>query len=385
MKSKKTFSVILLLIMIFTFSGCWDDTNIEKKVFVSTIGIDPGSDIEKADMDLSSGDNDKLNRLRITYGFPNISEFSPSKAVIKEDGTITVEESSMGRAVLMGSSRSSRDIYLGHTRLILINQDMFKYPRIVRESVDYIKRNPNINRKSNLVITEGKCEDFMKEEFQMDKHIESYVNSIMDSDANESMIARSSLNEFFSNMSQGEEALIPILGIDDKSQEISLKGAYIIYDYEIQGRLSPDEIATLKILNGSIKSGVKSVIINGYPYDYEITGCKRMLKSSPKDNEVIDVTLKINGNIEEGVISNGNENLKSVENEINECIANECQDLVNMSQSEVGRDFIGIGEGLKLYYPDYWNRVKENWQEEFKRCSIRVFVDSNISSTGALK
>ena len=94
MKHRRLIMSVLIVLLPLVFSGCWDKYEIERKIFVSTIGIDVGEDIDKeqkikAENKENQYGDKNIKKLKVTYGFPDISHFSPSQAVIDKDGTIT--------------------------------------------------------------------------------------------------------------------------------------------------------------------------------------------------------------------------------------------------------------------------------------------------------
>ncbi|MNI91265.1 hypothetical protein D3C73_1488960 [compost metagenome] len=46
-------------------------------------------------------------------------------------------------------------------------------------------------------------------------------------------------------------------------------------------------------------------------------------------------------------------------------------------------DVVGFGTKVKVNYPAYWDRVKENWQDTFSQIPIDVQAEVQIERTGA--
>ncbi|AUO05799.1 MULTISPECIES: Ger(x)C family spore germination C-terminal domain-containing protein [Paenibacillus] len=52
-------------------------------------------------------------------------------------------------------------------------------------------------------------------------------------------------------------------------------------------------------------------------------------------------------------------------------------------QKEMKADVAGFGSKVKVNYPAYWDRVKDNWQDTFSEIPIDVRVEVQIERTGA--
>ncbi len=41
-------------------------------------------------------------------------------------------------------AKSSRTLHFGHSKLLLLSEDLFKYPEVLQEVMDYIEREPSL-------------------------------------------------------------------------------------------------------------------------------------------------------------------------------------------------------------------------------------------------
>lgn len=393
MKNKKLIAVVLIVLFPLIFSGCWDKYEIERKMFVSTIGIDVGEDIDKEqkikdeDKEDAYGAKD-IKKLKVTYGFPDISHFSPSQAVIEKDGTTTVNTYSMQGAFAEANNKSSRTMYLGHARLILISQELFKYPDTFREVVDYIRRQPNLNRKIHVVLTDGPVEQFMKAEFDIDKHIQTYISGILENNQSSESAVEVSLNDFLTNLGEKDNAVLPILKMDRDNKEIRLSGIGVMDDYKFKGQLNDAETTTVEVLRGKAKKVVKVVNLEGHPYDYEIERVKRKIEVDESDEKVnINIYLKLTGAVKEGYKEKPLtlEEIDELESTFNETISEECIKVMRSIQQNIGIDIVGIDDYIRKFKPDIWEKFGENWSEVYSNSKINIEVDTDIKTMGIIK
>lgn len=55
-----------------------------------------------------------------------------------------------------------------------------------------------------------------------------------------------------------------------------------------------------------------------------------------------------------------------------------------MLQEEYQSDIFGFGEAIHRSNPEEWNKIKENWDEEFSDLTVNVKVDMKIRLTGTV-
>ncbi|MCI6277462.1 MAG: Ger(x)C family spore germination protein [Clostridium sp.] len=393
MKHRRLIMSILIVLLPLLFSGCWDKYEIERKIFVSTIGIDVGEDIDKEqkikneNKENQYGDKN-IKKLKVTYGFPDISHFSPSQAVIDKDGTITVSTYSMQGAFAEANNKSSRTVYLGHARLILISKEIFKYPDTFREVVDYIRRQPNLNRKIYIVLTDGAVEQFMNAQFDIDKHIQTYISGILENNQGSESAVEISLNDFLTSVGEKNNAVLPILKMDRDNKEIKLSGIGVMDNYEFKGQLNDAETTTVEVLRGKAKKVVKVVNIDGHPYDYEIDRVKRKIEVNENNGEVeINIRLKLSGAIKEGYKERPLtlEEIKDLESIFNKTISEECIKVMKSIQQNIGIDIVGIDDYIRKFKPSIWEKFGEDWSEIYSNSNITIEVETDIKTMGIIK
>ena len=382
--------IITMMILIFSllFTGCWDKSEIERRIFISTIGVDSSKDIDKELKDYSKDkfSEKTIKKIKVTYGFPDISGFSPSKAIIEKDSTLTVDTYSMEGALIEASSKSSRSIYLGHTRLLLLSKDLFQYPDTVKEIMDYISREPKLNRKINMVVTEGNTEQFMKAQFDVDKHIQTYISGIIDNSESTSKVLGVTLNDFLVSMKERNKGLLPMLKVDRGSGELKLSGMAVIDDYEFKGELNDVETTNLELLRGNMKKGVKVICMEGHPYDYEINKVKKEIEiNQNNDNISVNIYLHLDGEIKDRYSTDNKlklEEVKLLEEALDKNIREECEKLVKNTQQNIGVDIIGIDEYMEKFKPSLWKQLKDSYKDQYLKTEVRIFVESTIRSVG---
>lgn len=391
MKNKK---VIILMICAMFLSGCWDNVEIDRKLFISTIGVDVGKDIGKEQelKAISSKEpfaEREVEKIKVTYGFPDISSLAPTKGGAADGKFITTPAYSMEDALSKSTSKSSRSLHFGHSKLLMLSSEVLAYPNTMKEVIDYFQRQPNLNRMMSVIVTDGTIEDYIKFKPDVEKSIDTYISGLMQNSSINATILPVTLNEVLRLLSENGNAIIPRITFDKVKNEITLSGVAIIKNYTLMGYLNPIETLDLEILRGKIKSGKKMVYKEGHPVDFQIEDIKRKIKiDENKGNIEFNIDILLEGQIK-GYFMGDNvstkEKLKELEDDYNKSISEECQKVIKITQNEFMVDPIGLREHIEKYNVLLWNKVKNNWDEAYKSSVIKVNVTTHIRRVGVAK
>lgn len=386
--------LIPILLLVFLLTGCWDKVEIDRRSFVLTLGIDAGEEISKVkDLKKLKPDepftDNNMRVLNVTYAFPDISQLGPEKGGAAEHKSINLDSYSMEDAFSKATSRSSREISFGHSKLILFGTGLFGYPEVAKEVLDYLQRQPAVNRNTLVVIGEGKVEDYIKAKPETEKNIQEYINGLVENSDRNSSIIPLDLNGFFQSLSETGNAIMPLLSKEKDNKGLQLLGSGIIKNYEFKGTLSPTETANVKMIRGELKGGKKVIYKEGHPIDFEIDGMERKIKvTGEEDKLVFNVDINLEGEIKGYYLKEEiySENiLEEIESNFNKALKEEMETTVKMIQSKYGVDVFELNNYVQRYNPKTWNKVKGNWEEAFINSIVKVDIKCHIRRIGVSK
>lgn len=391
MKYKKVIVIILSCILL---SGCWDKVEIDRRSLISIMSIDIGEQAGK-EKELKNLSPDEpftgmdLKKLKVTFGAPDISQLGPDKGGTAKDMYITTDAYSMQNAVDKASLKSSRDIRFSHIKLLVLSKDLTTYPEILKEIVDYLQREPSLNRNMYVVISDGKAEEYIKHKPTMEKNIENYISGLIENTNRSTSILPVTLNEFLILLSENGNAMLPRMTIEKDKNELGISGVGIIKDYKYKGNLSTIETANLEMLRGKLKGGRKTIYKNGHPIDIVIDSAGRKISMDNQQGKLtFNIYLDIEGELKDyyvgGEIFSTNM-LQSLQQNLNNSVKQECAQVVQITQREFGVDPIGIREYVEKYHPALWKQIKNNWSDVYSSATINVIVNSNIRRIGVVK
>ncbi|MCR1974232.1 Ger(x)C family spore germination protein [Clostridium sporogenes] len=392
MKSKKCL-VIMLILLTICMTGCWDKVEIDQKAFASVIGVDAGKDIgkEKQLKEMSSSASftgSKLDKIKVTYAFPDISKLGPEKGGTAVDKTMSIDAYSMQDSIDKIVNKSSRNLSFGHLKLIVLNTSILDYSSTFKEVIDYLQRQPAINRMIYIVFSEDKSEEILKFKPNMEKSVENYIIGILENNKKNNTSSPLTLNEFLEETSQNSTALVPVINIDKKSKDLKISKVAVIKDDKIKGYISTEQANNIQLINKKFKGGTRTIIRDGSPLDYSIENSERKIKIRDKKKLSFDIKLNLEGqikghNIDKQISSKGD--INKIEEDLNKAITQDIKEVIRISQTEYNTDILDLGGFIHKYHPKLWKEIKGNWNELYKTVDINVTADTKVRRIGAIK
>ncbi|HGG0418208.1 Ger(x)C family spore germination protein [Clostridium botulinum] len=392
MKTKKCL-VIMLILLTICMTGCWDKVEIDQKAFASVIGVDAGKDIgkEKQLKEISpsaSFTGSKLDKIKVTYAFPDISKLGPEKGGTAVDKTMSIDAYSMQDSIDKIVNKSSRNLSFGHLKLIVLNTSILDYSNTFKEVIDYLQRQPAINRMIYIVFSEDKSEEILKFKPNMEKSVENYIIGILENNKKNNTSAPLTLNEFLEETSQNNTALVPVINIDKKSKDLKISKVAVIKDDIIKGYISTEQANNIQLINKKFKGGTRTIIRDGSPLDYSIENSERKIKIRDKKKLSFDIKLNLEGqikghNIDKQISSKGD--INKIEEDLNKAITQDIKEVIRISQTEYNTDILDLGGFIHKYHPKLWKEIKGNWNELYKTVDINVTADTKVRRIGAIK
>ncbi|MGV8980015.1 Ger(x)C family spore germination protein [Clostridium sp.] len=391
MKFKRILFVVLSCVLL---SGCWDKVEIDRLNFISTIAVDPGEDIGK-EKELKSINPEEpfaegnFKKINVTYGFPDMSMLGAGKSGSAEEKYINTEAYSMEDASSEATAKSSRDIYMGHTKLLILSSSLLEYKDTVKEIVDYLQRNPNINRMMEVVVADGKAEDYIKFKPTTENSTQYYISGLMANSKKNSRILSINLNQFLILLSENGNVLLPRITLDKEKNELILTGAAIIKNYELKGYFNPLELMDIQLLSGKFNAGKKVIYIDGHPVDFLINGYERKMKVVEEgDKLAINIDINLEGQLGGYFVDKkvlGKEELQNLQNTFNKSISEECEKIMEIAKGEFEIDPFGVKEHIQKFKPSLWNKIEKVWPEKYKNASVNVNIKTEMRRIGAVR
>ncbi|MDY8095676.1 Ger(x)C family spore germination protein [Paenibacillus polymyxa] len=350
-------------------TGCWDSREIDNLSIIQGVAID----------------TDQQDMLELTYQHL-IAQKSRKNMY---SNVTTFNKDSIQSASREQAKQVSRAPLYSFIRLILISDQAIQKTRI-DQLLDTFTRSYKPSRKSLVMIVKGNAKEALN---KIGKHKE--IPSIdlealaKNSDFNSKIPYRITLGEMSTHISQGADFLIQCLESNDGNH---FSGAALVSGKtkKFAYWLDEEDVIGINWMLGKTKGSIIKVedpkTKQHMVFEVEDAHSKLIPHLNGQDLSFtvrIKTDIKLNENsvtsvdfLKESFIRTAKE---AAQDEIKQTISQS----LNTLQKEMRADVVGFGTKVKVNYPAYWDRVKENWQNTFSQIPIDVQAEIQIERTGA--
>ncbi|KIL48222.1 Ger(x)C family spore germination protein [Jeotgalibacillus soli] len=390
----KKILLFLLIICITTISGCWNKKELNELSIISALGIDKNEEGEYVKTFQIINPKNVAGALQGGGG---------------GQGPAVTVYSATGKTILdshyMGSTKISRRLYMAHTNLLVISEELAREEGIIK-ILDAFERDPEIRPTTTIVIAhEAKAEDIVKSLTAIDNiPADKVVKTLETSERVWGGELKVTLQGVIKKLTDsGTDPLITgvrVIGDPEKGKKIEN-----IQASELDATLEADGLAIFKNgklinwLHGDNARGavwvldkLKKTIVNlewegvkdviGYQVMRQNTEVSAAIKNEQPE---ITVHVRAEGDIREvrnPVKLSDPDVLRKIEKLAEKEIKRQIEGSVEFAK-ENKTDIFGFGDEVHRSYPDAWKDFGKDWQETvFPEIKVDVKVDAFIRRTG---
>ncbi len=386
----KIIKLIPVMLISLLLTGCWDSVEIDRKAFVSTIGIDVGDDIEARSEAINSKEDtqedniESNNTLKVTYGFPDIRNMNAKRGTASEI-SITVDGYSMTDAYFKALGKSSRSLHFGDSKLLLLSDELFKYPKVLQEIMDYIEREPSLNRTVIMAIVKGKAKNYVEIKPVTEENIENYITSLMGNNNKNGIVPPVTLTKYIDMIKSHSISMLPVFSLESEN-DIQLTGMGVIKDFTIKDYLSNNQMTDVEILKGDVGACRKAVNKDGHNIDYYIKNVDTDLHIIYENNKLylnyaIGTEGTLKGYYTEAEELDG-EAIAEIEQLFNESMKKDLEEIIDFTRNRLKVDILDIRSDVMRFHRGIWSEIKDNWPEILQNAEVSITVNNDIRNMG---
>jgi Ger(x)C family germination protein len=426
---RRAFLAILIVFLAFLLSGCWDRVEIEDRGYILALGVDKydPSDLNKyetreyIDLDrktqkfspeqqkpdiktdqkgidpqtkrkvkppLPSSKNEY--KFAVTVLFPNLRTIGKDSKPDEQMRFLFVRPTNNVIGIRNYLEREiNKRLYYGYLKVVVLGRDLVEEPGYVREVLDALNRESDIPQNTFLLVSETTARDILNTMplvqpvtgihlFEISKNASIYGRII---DTPLSQIVNSFINSNCAVISRVEPGV----------ETLKVAGAAVFKNFRFVGWLDEKQLQIYKLLMGKAKHTFiddlkyKSTHV---PFITTEIQTKKKIKSE-KGRLKIVYNLRIEGEVIEFVFKSGYKVLddpmrKHIQSELNKIIKKRADDLIYLLKYRYNADVLGIGDFISKHRPKDWEKLKKNWDDEFKKIDIEVVTDVRLRRSGTI-
>jgi len=384
LKSKILY-VIFILLCFLCFSAC-ASRELNSFNLVTSVGID----------------KDEAGYM-VTYQVLNPKAVVSQKTVNESPFFLYSEKgNSLDEIYKRVTTQSSRKMYAAHVRSVIISEDLARDG--LKEIVDYLFRSGEYHNDFYFIIAKGTTANQILstittvETVSGVKLYESLENSKNWWAATDSLKIVEMINNInakgINPVLAGVEFFQKTEGMDNietleksNSGKLKLTAMGAFRNDKLVGWLNESESIAYTYIVGKAKNTSGCV---DYDENTRVSLNIDMKKSKVKvslseDKPVINVKLSAEMIItsQKGDVDFTDEkNLNKLNSMVNEQIIDSCEKALYKAQQELKTDIFGFGERIHSAYPKVWDKLKDNWNNEFTTLQVNFSADTKTMDLG---
>ncbi len=383
-----------VLILSPFVTGCWDRLEIEDRGTILGLAIDPaGTDVESATGNYAQGEGTGY-KLTAQVAIPGRIPLGPGEGTSGSGSqrpvwVVSTTGKTMSDAMNAMQKELADKLFLGHLRVIIVNQSLAKSPGL-QDVQDFLRRNAEIRRLAWLLLSTGDANEAMEAAPKLERVPTLYLVGTMDHAVEMGKLPNVFLGNFWSVLSsKGQEPILPIISVKGEDR-IETEGLAIFKGTKMVGDLGPLESAAFMEIMDQRKAGYGAAIpVPGdEAHSIIIRGSDRKTKIKLRavhHKLSVDIYSRMEANIEERT---GNVAVDSVISQVSaetSKFLTQGQDKLIQKTQDLGADIFGIGELVRGEQPEYWLhdiKTREQWDTVYARLPIRTHVKVYIRRQG---
>ena len=393
--------LILFFLLLPFVSGCWDSKEIDKRANVLAIGIDAASSKEQNSEDAIAHLKNKLpipnkDMIKMTaqIAVPGRIPLGPEQGGGSSQNPVLVIQvvgHTIDDAIVNLQQEVANQLFLGHLRIIVLNEKVAR--KGTKRFNDFLRRNPQIRRTANLVVSKEKAATYMKVTPKLERIPSLYLADMVDNLASLGKFPPSFIGLFWTiQSSKGQETYLPYFSIKNKSN-IQLNGLAYFKGDRMVGKTSPLEIGDFMSVIG-IRKG-------GYGAFSKVPGTNKVVMIGTKKRKTrirvnlmngkphVLIKIRYECEIDEKgspkIFIKDSNMIAKIENEFSKSVIKSIRGFIGKTQGAQS-DIFGFGEHFRAKMPKYWRgnvRTKEMWEEIYKDdLTFDIKVNTHINRVG---
>lgn len=378
---------IIIVLLIFSLSGCYSVQSIDDLTYVIALGIDKG----------------KNNTLALTvqFTFPTSSESASGEAA----PTIvnTVECASINSGITLLNSYTSKEINLSHCKIIVFSEELAVSG--IGEEIFTLSNQVEIRPDSNIIISKSTAKEYIENSKpELENLVAKYYELNLFSQEYVGFTENISISNFFNKLNTTSIEPTAILGngnklnlpssdnskdeldivagelpITEYKRESENLGIAVFKDDKMVGELTAIETMLHLILTDNFESGIitlnhplkENSTIDIALYSHKKTNIDaKLINGSPFATIEVFLNSRLLS-VDKNSGDFDSDEIKELESLINSYLENAILNYLYKTSKEFESDIDGIGQSLltKFKNSKEWNNY--NWPQNYKNTFLK--------------
>ncbi|WLD91698.1 Ger(x)C family spore germination protein [Alkalihalobacillus sp. AL-G] len=389
---RKVIVFVILILLLSLLSGCWNRRELNELAIVVAMGIDKSED-----------------QYVVTTQVVNTGQVATKQGGGQKSPVTTYQEkgNTVFEAIRRMTTVTARKLYFPHLRILAIGEELAEEG--IGGALDFLSRDHELRTDFFIVIAKDtKAENVLKvmtglEDIPANKLFSSLETSEKAWAPSMSITLDELISEIVSEGIHPNLTGLQLTGVvqegekNDNVQEIEpdvqlkYSGMAVFKDDKLIDWLNEKESKAVNYVLGNVKStigevscpeGKGKVAIEVIRTEADLK--TKVDKGSPKGT----VQIQVEGNVGEVQCKKldltKTKTINDLEKKSEKRVKEIVESTITASQEEFKVDIFGFGEAIHRSNPDYWKKVRKEWDEKFTDMPVEVKVDVQILRVGTI-
>lgn len=385
----KVITANLLLLSLLVMTGCWDSKNITEMSIVVGEAIDQGDEApEEDELNKKGGGYRKQDLITITWQIviPKIAASRNASADMKPYKNLSLS-GDMIHQFAREVSLESKPLFNQHQKMFVFGEKLARSMDL-QTLIDQHFRDNEVRESGLVLVARGLAKDTLESkgpDIPVDRLVRISKNQYRSTRILPSMTIQNVMEKIATHSS------FLIQSVVAAQDEVKFAGAAVFKqgDNKLIGFLSEEELEGLTWLTGKSKGGVvKTMDEDNHPFIiYELESLKSQIKPKVSGDKIsfhveIDSIGRLTEDWRDKVDYFDNSYLHSAEKAAEKEVARHIDLILKVMQSKYVVEVAGFGTQLRIHYPKVWQKVKQNWDQEFSKIPVTYSVKLKINDYG---
>lgn len=380
--------LVFLVLLLFT-TGCWSRRELNDLAIVTAIGVDKMDN--KFHLSVQVADPGEVAAQKGTSGRSPVTMYHAKGDTVFE-------------AIRKMTTVTPRKLYFAHIRIFVISEELAKEG--IGKILDFFSRDHEIRTDFYMVVSKGaKAQDILSVITPLEKIPSTKMfTSLEVSEKAWAPTVSIQLDELITDLvREGRHAVLTGIRIQGDLQaskgrqnvetinapsNLQYEGIAVFRYDKLSGWLNEDESKGYSYLTDKLNSTVVEIACpKGGKMGVEVIRSKTNVKGKVKgDKPEVEVTIHTEANIADVECSidlTKTQMIYELEKRVEQAMKHKAELTVSKAK-QLQCDILGFGEAIHRGEPEFWKKVKKEWDKRFKDLQVKINVDVKIRRLGTI-
>lgn len=374
---KRMLALAAALLMMLTFTGCWNYHEIETLQIVSGVAVDVGRNGYKYHVTFEC----------IKLGQGTQQPGSPQSVILETDGNTIFD------AVRSALNESDKKLYFSHCEIVILSSQIAKGG--IKSLLDWFMRDAEPRDTLEFLVSKADTAGVILQQKPKTGQVLSYqISNALHESANAAgknvHVQLYQINNTLNT--PGNDLTLPAIELKQEAggETVQVQGDAVFREDKMVGWITSDQAKTLNFVLNRINGGLLNTGKNPGDQDLALEIISNSTKVAPAVSNGIP-TMNIDIHMTAAYAEQGStedvltkEGVEKVAGYAERTLKTDVENTIKLVQTQYDADIFDFGSAINQSMPDEWDKLKSGWRDTFKKLKYHVNAEVEIKNAATL-